>query len=111
VAAELLDAGALLVGSPTLNNAIFPTVADALTYVRGLKPRHLIGAAFGSFGWSGEAVGQLEDILREMKVELVRDGLKVKYAPDQSALAECFALGGLVAAGLRDSALASKAPT
>jgi flavorubredoxin len=110
VAAELLDAGALLVGSPTLNNAILPTVADALTYVRGLKPRHLIGAAFGSFGWSGEAVGQLEDILREMKVELVRDGLKVKYVPDQSALAECFALGSLVAARLRERALASEAP-
>ena len=52
-----LDAGALVVGSPTLNNGVFPTVADVLTYIKGLKPRNLFGAAFGSYGWSGEGQG------------------------------------------------------
>ena len=96
-AAELLEAGALVVGSPTLNNTIFPTVADALTYLKGLKPRNLVGAAFGSHGWSGEAVGQLEAALREMKVQVVAEGVKVVYVPDAEALARCFALGKLVA--------------
>ncbi|MHC4200556.1 MAG: flavodoxin domain-containing protein, partial [Planctomycetota bacterium] len=54
VATDVLDAGALLVGSPTMNNQMFPTVADCLTYLKGLKPKHLVGAAFGSYGWSGE---------------------------------------------------------
>jgi flavorubredoxin len=52
---DALDAGAIIVGSPTLNNGLFPTVSDLLTYMKGLKPQNKIGAAFGSYGWSGEA--------------------------------------------------------
>jgi len=102
VATEILDAGALLVGSPTFNNNIFPTVADALTYLKGLKPRNLIGAAFGSYGWSGEAVGQVEDVLRGMKVDLIGESIKVKYVPDDEALAQCYSQGMLVAEKLRE---------
>jgi len=102
VATEMLDAGALLVGSPTLNNNLFPTVADALTYLKGLKPRNLIGAAFGSYGWSGEAVGQVEDVLRGMKVDLIGESIKVKYVPDDEALAQCYSQGMLVAEKLRE---------
>ncbi len=97
VATELLDAGALLVGTPTLNNHLFPTVADTLTYLKGLKPRNVIGATFGSFGWSGEAVGQVNEILTAMNVTLVNEGVKVKYVPDSAALAQCYALGRQVA--------------
>jgi flavorubredoxin len=100
VAAEMLDAGALVVGSPTLNTGLFPTVADALTYLKGLKPRNLVGAAFGSYGWAGEAVSQIKQYLDDMKVEQVGDGLKVKYRPDEQALSECRALGLAVAAKL-----------
>jgi len=93
VATEVLEAGALLVGSPTLNNGIFPTVADMLTYLKGLKPRNLVGAAFGSYGWSGEAVAQMEEALRGMGVSVVEEGLRVKYVPDGEALWGCAALG------------------
>jgi flavorubredoxin len=51
---EVQDAAAVVVGSPTLNNQLFPTVADILTYMKGLKPVGRIGAAFGSYGWSGK---------------------------------------------------------
>ena len=97
VATEILDAGALLVGSPTLNNGLFPTVADCLTYLKGLRPQNLTGAAFGSYGWSGESVGEIEGILKEMKVNLVQEGLKVKFVPDREALEKCFSLGKAVA--------------
>ena len=93
VAAELMEAGALLVGSPTLNNGVFPTVADLLCYLKGLKPRHLIGAAFGSYGWSGEAVGHIEEALRGMQIEVAGEGLRVRYVPDAEALARCAAYG------------------
>jgi flavorubredoxin len=102
VATEILDAGALLVGSPTLNNNIFPTLADALTYLKGLKPKNLLGAVFGSYGWSGESVKQLREFLTEMKVELVGEGINVKYVPDDEALAQCFSLGVLVAQKLKE---------
>jgi len=96
-ATELLDAGALLVGSPTINNGVFPTVADAMSYLRGLKPANLIGMAFGSYGWSGESVKQLNEMLRAMKVELVSEGISVRYVPGPEALAQCASLGAAVA--------------
>ena len=52
VVTEILDAGGLLVGTPNLNGQMFPTVADLLTYLKGLKPKNLIGGVFGSYGWS-----------------------------------------------------------
>jgi len=54
--AGALDARAMVFGSPTLNNGMLPRMADLLSYMKGLKPRNKIGAAFGSYGWSGEAV-------------------------------------------------------
>ncbi len=102
VATELLDAGALLVGSPTLNNNIFPTVADTLCYLKGLKPRNLIGAAFGSYGWSGEAVKQLRAILDEMEVEPAGEDINIKYVPDGGSLKKCVSLGGEVAEKLKE---------
>jgi flavorubredoxin len=100
VATEIMDAGALLVGSPTLNNNMYPSVADLLTYLKGLRPQNLIGAAFGSYGWSGEAVGQVRDILQAMNVELV-EGHRVKYVPDSGVLNQCFELGESVAEKLK----------
>ena len=97
VATDILEAGALIVGSPTLNNNIFPPLADAMIYLKGLKPRNLIGAAFGSYGWSGEAVGHLEKMLEEMKVELVHEGIKIKYVPTDSDLSRCREMGIAIA--------------
>jgi len=81
VATEVLGAGALLVGSPTINGQIFPSLADVLCYLKGLRPQGLIGAAFGSYGWSGESVKQLNALLAEMGIEVVHDGLRVRYVP------------------------------
>lgn len=102
VMTELLGAGALLVGSPTINNGMFPTVADVLTYARGLKPKNLIGAAFGSYGWSGEACTQVEAHLREMGVELVQPALKVRFVPDAAAIDTSRELGTAVATKLKE---------
>ncbi len=97
VAAELLEAGALLVGTPTINNNMFPSLGDVFLYLKGLRPRNLIGAAFGSYGWSGEGVPQINAMLKEMKVELVSDGLSVQFVPDEKDLDECRKLGKSVA--------------
>jgi flavorubredoxin len=96
-ATELLEAGALLVGSPTMNNQLLPTIADALTYLRGLRPKNKLGAVFGSYGWSGEAPKQAAEILEAMQVELVGEPLRVKYVPRAEDLERCRALGLAVA--------------
>jgi flavorubredoxin len=100
IATEILDAGALIVGSPTINNNMFPTVADVLVYLKGLKPLGLMGAAFGSFGWSGESVKQLEEMLGQMKVEIAGEAQRVKYVPDGEMLAACRKLGETIAGKL-----------
>ncbi|MBP1741238.1 MAG: roO [Deltaproteobacteria bacterium] len=94
---EALDAGAIIVGSPTLNNGLFPTVSDLLTYMKGLKPQNKIGAAFGSYGWSGEATKLITQELEEMKFKVIDSPLKVQYVPDQKALETCRALGKKIA--------------
>ena len=101
VATELLEAGAIVVGSPTMNNTIFPTIADVMTYLKGLKPRNLIGAAFGSYGWSGEAAKDLHAMLAEMGVEMVAEPLRVNYVPHEAALLQCRELGQALAEALQ----------
>ncbi|PKN10276.1 MAG: MBL fold metallo-hydrolase [Deltaproteobacteria bacterium HGW-Deltaproteobacteria-7] len=97
---EVLDAGALIVGSPTLNNNILPQMADVMTYLKGLKPANKIGAAFGSYGWSGESVKHLEAMLKEMKVEIAAESIAVKNVPDDDVLRKCHEMGKAIAAEL-----------
>jgi flavorubredoxin len=97
---EVLDAGALIVGSPTLNNNILPQMADVMTYLKGLRPANLIGAAFGSYGWSGESVKHLETMLKEMKVEIAAEAVSVKNVPDIGVLERCHELGKTIASEL-----------
>ena len=90
---KLLDCGLVVVGSPTLNNNLFPSVADALVYMKGLRPQNLIGGAFGSFGWSGEGAKQVQAQLQEMGVALPFAPLAVKYVPTQEMLVKSFEFG------------------
>ena len=102
IATELLDAGALLVGTPTINNGIFPTVADVLTYLKGLKFKNLIGAAFGSYGWSGEGYKLLNEELASLKVDIAADPIAVNYVPDDDALARCREFGAAIGKRLKE---------
>lgn len=103
IVTEILDAGALILGSPTLNNGILPTMADLLCYVKGLRPMHKVGAAFGSYGWSGEAVKLLNEALDDMKIEVVHPGVKVRYAPTHEDLDRCLDLGRSIGKRLKET--------
>jgi flavorubredoxin len=94
---EVLDAGAIFVGSPTLNNGVFPTVSDFLTYMKGLKPKNKIAAAFGSYGWSGEAVNLINKELEEMKFQVPDPGIKVQYVPAEAGIEACRELARKIA--------------
>jgi len=99
---EILDAGAIAVGSPTLNNNIFPVIADVMTYIKGLRPQNKIAAAFGSYGWSGEAVKILNKDFEEMKLTIIDPGVKIQYVPDEADLERCFELGVKLAKTLKE---------
>jgi len=100
VMTEVLDAGAIIIGSPTLNNGIFPTVSDFLTYMKGLKPLNKIGAAFGSFGWSGEAAKLVTKELEQMKFDIIDPGVRIQYVPDDKSLDACRELAKKIADAL-----------
>jgi len=98
---EVLDAGALIIGSSTLNNGMLPHMADLLHYMKGLRPAKKIGAAFGSYGWSGEAVKLITTAMEEMKFEILDPGIKVQYVPQDDDLKKCADLGRKIARTLK----------
>ena len=108
VMTEVLGAKAVILGSPTLNNGLLPRMAGFLMYMRGLKPANKFGASFGSFGWSGEAVALMNAALADMKIEVIEEGIKVKYVPNQEHLDECRNLGRRVGQRVLDSLAASE---
>ncbi|MGB9131590.1 MAG: FprA family A-type flavoprotein [Methanosarcina sp.] len=90
---EMLDAAAFAVGSPTLNNGLFPTVGDFLVYLKGLRPQKKKAAAFGSYGWGGGAVKAIEQELKNTGIEVLEPGLQVRYRPYEKELERCRKLG------------------
>ncbi len=102
VATAMLDAGALLIGAPTINGMMFPTLADVLTYLTGLKLQNRIGASFGSYGWSGQSVKQANAYLEGMHFELAHPGVGARYVPDSDELEDCEAMGVQVGQALLD---------
>lgn len=101
VIAELLDVQAVAIGSPTLNNGILPTVADFLSYMKGLRPTNIIGTVFGSYGWSGEAVDIIKQELESIKVQLINEGIKVNFVPRKEDLERCKGLGKQLASKVK----------
>jgi anaerobic nitric oxide reductase flavorubredoxin len=101
---EILDSKAVLVGSPTLNNGMFPTLGSFLTYAAGLKPKDKIWGFFGSFGWGGGAVRNMTEMAKKAGFEVREPGLEIKYVPDQEDLKKCFEFGKQIATEVKAKA-------
>jgi flavorubredoxin len=101
VATECYEAGAILVGTPTINNQMFPSVADLLCYLKSLKFKNKIGAAFGSYGWSGEGAKLVQAELKTMGWEVPADEVRVQWVPQENDLGPLKALGKVVADALK----------
>ncbi|UCC66210.1 MAG: FprA family A-type flavoprotein [Deltaproteobacteria bacterium] len=99
---EVLEARGLLIGSPTLNNGLFPSVAEFSTYIKGLRPKGRKAVAFGSYGWGGGAIKALMADLQTAGMEVLEE-LQVKFVPDAEALTRCEDLGRRVAQRIKKS--------
>ena len=97
IVTEILDAKAVIVGSPTLNSGMFPTLGSFLTYVTGLKPRGKLWAFFGSYGWGGGAVRGMVETAKKVGFEVYEPTIEVKYVPDEEDLKKCFDFGKQIA--------------
>jgi flavorubredoxin len=95
VATEVMLSSGVAIGSPNLNGGIFPSMADALTYLKGLRPNKPVipGVIFGSYGWSPAVFKELTAYAEGIGIELVSDAAKVKYVPGDTELLDAYKLG------------------
>jgi len=93
VMADVLTSKLVLIGSPTINNGMLASMGGFLTYMKGLKPLNRIGFVFGSYGWGGQAVGHMEDILKELKWEMPMESINIKFVPDEDELDKVRQIG------------------
>ena len=93
VTKEMLDAKGFIFGSSTHDNDMLTNLAAFLEFIKGLKPKDRLTAAFGSFGWAGGAIAEIEGILKETGLEIAQPGLGAKYVPDPTDLKNCFEFG------------------
>ncbi len=100
---ELLESKGLLVGSSTHNQRILLNIAAFMEDLKGLRLTRKLGAAFGSFGWAGGAVAQLEEHLREAGFDVIPSELGVRWAPDQAELDRAREFGRTFAREVRRS--------
>ncbi|MBU3931098.1 MAG: anaerobic nitric oxide reductase flavorubredoxin [Proteobacteria bacterium] len=93
VMTEIFKSRAVLIGSPTINRGILTSIAGLLEEMRGLKFRNKKAAAFGCYGWSGESVKVIKGQLEAAGFQVVDDGLRCLWNPDQKSIESCFEYG------------------
>ncbi len=98
---DILSSKFILLGSPTMNNTMLPTMGGFLTYLKGLKPRNRIGFVFGSYGWSGQAVGEIEKILKELSWDLPIKSLNINYVPNENDLKNTKKIGEILVKNIK----------
>ena len=90
---KVLTSKMIIIGSPTLNNTMLPTMGGFLSYLKGLRPKDRIGFVFGSYGWGGQAVGEIENIIKELKWEIPKKSINLNFVPDKNELVEIKKIG------------------
>lgn len=97
IAAEMIDAAAVALGSSTLNTQMMPQVAAVLTYLKGLRPVGKAGFAFGSYGWGRGGPEAIDQWMRAMDWEVLRPPLKAQFRPTPEVLDACRTGGQVLA--------------
>lgn len=90
---EFLTRKYIAVGSPTLNNNMMPTVAAFLCYLKGLSPKdkNRMAFAFGSYGWGGQSIAQVEEELKACGFTIWLDNIRIKNIPAKDELKQIIA--------------------
>ncbi len=101
VLTEVFKARGIIIGSPTLNNGLLPTIKPILEDLKGLRFKNKVGAAFGSYGWSGENVKLIEENLENSRIKILQAGIKFQWQPTKEELEKCVEFGRNFAKGLK----------
>jgi flavorubredoxin len=89
----MLEAKGILLGSPTLNNGMFPTMGDFLTYMKGLRPKGKFFGLFGSHGWGGGAIKEMRKHLETEKFEIWENEFPVQFVPSSEEIDRAIQFG------------------
>ncbi len=90
---EVFKSKAILVGSPTIGRGILSSMAEIMEMIKGLGFKNKKAASFGSYGWSGESVKELNILLEKSKFELLNQGIRIKWNPDEDGKKKCVEFG------------------
>ncbi len=90
---EVFKSKAVLVGSPTINKGVLSSITGIMEEIRGLSFKNKKAAAFGTYGWSGESVTMITKLLEDAHFELMTDGIKAEWNPNDNAVRECILYG------------------
>jgi anaerobic nitric oxide reductase flavorubredoxin len=101
VLTEMLDAKGFAFGSSTHDNSMLTTMAAFLHFLKGLKPKNRIACAFGSYGWAGGAVKEIEENLTQAGIEIAQSPLAVQYVPSRDELLQCYEFGRTFASKIK----------
>lgn len=93
VLTEVFKSKMILVGSPTVNNGYLYSIAGILEMIKGMKLKNKKAAAFGSYGWSGEAVKLITEELKQSGFEIINEGIRTMWTPDEEKIKECIEFG------------------
>ena len=83
----------ILIGSPTVNNGYLYSIAGILEMIKGMKLKNKKAAAFGSYGWSGEAVKLITEELKKSGFDIINEGIKSNWTPDENIIEKCIEFG------------------
>lgn len=101
ILADINTCDALIVGSPTILADVLEPVRILLAKLNPIVHGGKIAGAFGSYGWSGEAVPRLENRLKELKMKIPCESLNINFKPSQEELKQCFDFGVSIATALK----------
>jgi flavorubredoxin len=107
---DLAEADAIILGMPTYHHDMGVDMKRLLeeVAVKGINLKGKVGAAFGSYGWSGEAPSMLLEVMKnKFEMETIEPPLLIRYIPDEKGLEECRKLGKIVAERIVKASLSS----
>ena len=90
---QMLEAKGFIFGSSTHDNGMLPNIAGFLEFVKGLKPRGRLAGAFGSYGWGGGAVKEIEEVIKASGAELAVPSVSARFMPDETDIKKCYEFG------------------
>ena len=101
---DIKDADAIAIGSSTFYYKMLPPMEKFIESLEKANVADKVGAAFGSYGWSGEAPVMIAEKMRELGMKVIDPVLRIQYEPAEKDLEECKRLGKDIAAKIKKTA-------